>query len=292
MRWEVLHGLRAVAALKRGHHRIEFRDYFIVLHGLRAVAALKPPDMSLYWWVMRSVLHGLRAVAALKRSSYRCPRDQPLTCSPRPSGCGRIEAVLWLRPIAWRSFGSPRPSGCGRIEARGPDCRAVIDSVVLHGLRAVAALKQRVGRGVDNRDLVLHGLRAVAALKRQRTANFNALANVLHGLRAVAALKRNVSITHWRPVMRSPRPSGCGRIEAWYFSSAVPASVVVLHGLRAVAALKLVEAVVNAPGVEVLHGLRAVAALKPCRLLATRIQDSVLHGLRAVAALKPSRHGE
>ena len=62
---------------------------------------------------------------------------------------------------------------------------------------------------------VLHGLRAVAALKLHPGIEALPYAFVLHGLRAVAALKRLAGLYLGIGVYgSSPRPSGCGRIEA------------------------------------------------------------------------------
>jgi hypothetical protein len=61
---------------------------------------------------------------------------------------------------------------------------------------------------------------------------------VLHGLLAVAALKRPTRRGHSLPCSGSPRPSGCGRIEARRVASAWWTASAVLHGLLAVAALK------------------------------------------------------
>ncbi len=87
----VLHGLIAVAALKRvlpNEVRIDDDD---VLHGLIAVAALKQSFQIFVgaWGV--GVLHGLIAVAALKLHVH-ARRLRRLLRSPRPHRRGRIEA--------------------------------------------------------------------------------------------------------------------------------------------------------------------------------------------------------
>ena len=157
------------------------------------------------------------AVAALKP---RRAGDRVVIApgSPRPRAVAALKLLDWHGSLlAWRS-GSPRPPGRGRIEARtGFGDAESAESQVLHGLRAVAALKlacrrcvrqcsgagspRPPGRGrieaacvggiVASRSAVLHGLRAVAALKLIRCGRqFATLSVVLHGLRAVAALKR------------------------------------------------------------------------------------------------------
>ena len=139
----VLHGLMAVAALKRcrdrvgsrqgqassprphGRGRIEARQRpapfilpILVLHGLMAVAALKqsppcrPPSRS-------KVLHGLMAVAALKLVSARATS----TCTAVLHGLMAVAALKHASPRSTPAAlpgRSPRPHGRGRIEASAP----------------------------------------------------------------------------------------------------------------------------------------------------------------------------
>ena len=92
-----------------------------VLHGLLAVAELKPGPLPAVLG-FDYVLHGLLAVGPGESLSVPLPRAGRL-CSPRPFGCGRIEAtVAASRRVVMAS--SPRPFGCGRIEATpGPGWR-------------------------------------------------------------------------------------------------------------------------------------------------------------------------
>src|SRR5205807_1284406 len=86
---------------------------------------------------------------------------------------------------------SPRPEGRGRIEAAGVDATTKrVTRWVLHGPRAVAALKGGVGPQLQGR--------------REE---------VLHGPRAVAALKYEASVGSRNTGLGSPRPEGRGRIE-------------------------------------------------------------------------------
>src|SRR5256885_137457 len=87
-----------------------------VLHGLLAVATLKPAVAGLDAQAVTQVLHGLLAVAALKLRPALRPA-QAEASSPRPPGCGRIEASTAPSSTAPHCCGSPRPPGCGRIEA-------------------------------------------------------------------------------------------------------------------------------------------------------------------------------
>ena len=167
------------------------------------------------------------------------------------------------------------------------------NSLVLHGLRVVAALKLEppalvliVARAV------LHGLRVVAALKQEPIPGVAVgVADVLHGLRVVAALKHRCPAGRVRPARRrSPRPSGRGRIEA--MSPAGDDARLRVRGSPRPSGRGRIEALMAArknttSDRHVLHGLRVVAALKrswpPDRYSRPAI---VLHGLRVVAALK------
>src|SRR5262249_35844374 len=119
----VLHGLLAVAALKRppsmpGCHQSGCSPRPAGRGRIEAFSVSLPNPKE-----FADVLHGLLAVAALK----------PAYQSPASSAC-------------WRS---PRPAGRGRIEAPGAAGVEKSKGVVLHGLLAVAALKrcQRATRG-------------------------------------------------------------------------------------------------------------------------------------------------
>src|SRR5262249_14251450 len=90
--------------------------------------------------VASGVLHGRKAVAALKPIGLNLRCIEAWHGSPRPKGRGRIEATpSWIAPNA--ANGSPRPKGRGRIEAphHSGNCPHLLH--VLHGRKAVAALK-------------------------------------------------------------------------------------------------------------------------------------------------------
>ena len=112
--------------------------------------------------------------------------------------------------------------------------------VVLHGLLAVAELKHGQSGDLWLEGQVLHGLLAVAELKRGLHRRKWVLQRVLHGLLAVAELKLEdlVADLEDERVRRSPRPFGCGRIEAGRRGGGPIGGVAVLHGLLAVAELK------------------------------------------------------
>ena len=120
-----------------------------VLHGLRAVAPLKRPHDPLTL-AFATVLHGLRAVAPLKRPIQERLQVRRSCRSPRSSCRGPIEASALGHFWRHKLESSPRSSGRGPIEAplfhnhwRTAPC------TVLHGLRAVAPLKlisERHGR--------------------------------------------------------------------------------------------------------------------------------------------------
>src|SRR5579885_202972 len=110
--------------------------------------------------------------------------------------------------------------------------------------------------------VVLHGARAVAALKFETDPEAIRPDEVLHGARAVAALK-----LQWAPKSAvckrsSPRRSRRGRIEVMTCPEDIQNAIIVLHVARAVAALKPIG---RGRGnhrlyAHVLHGARAVAA--------------------------------
>src|SRR2546421_594622 len=114
--------------------------------------------------LLTACLHGVRAVAELKRSAAQpgrlavggSPRRpcrgqiDPPTASPPPSHSGpsprrpcrgRIEAVLWAN-YPGLSIVSPRRPCRGRIEAERPLSGERCLYRGLHGVRAVAELKQ------------------------------------------------------------------------------------------------------------------------------------------------------
>src|SRR4051812_48438570 len=110
--------------------------------------------------------------------------------SPRRASRGRIEAFCNSPIFLWSSC-SPRRASRGRIEA---------------------------GRRLNAHDVavagVLHGERAVAALKRLLAPRGGPFAGVLHGERAVAALKHHDRGLQVVAFFGSPRRASRGRIEA------------------------------------------------------------------------------
>ena len=113
---------------------------------------------------------------------------------------------------------SPRPFGCGRIEARRRGRRLLFRPfIVLHGLLAVAGLKRVDGAELqDATVLVLHGLLAVAELKPAAVGrNWNPIpVGSPQPSLAVAELKPFSPADVTPRFLGSPRPFGCGRIEA------------------------------------------------------------------------------
>ncbi len=138
----VLHGGDAVAALKP-HSAAAAEDASHVLHGGDAVAALKRHGSRAHARALDprpTVLHGGDAVAALKLVGRR--NMIPLTRgSPRRRRRGRIEAT-YLRYLQQTDPGSPRRRRRGRIEAVTAVNRPLVNTIVLHGGDAVAALKR------------------------------------------------------------------------------------------------------------------------------------------------------
>ena len=171
-----------------------------VLHGIRAVAALKPLDrfpcpagrgIEATHRKVRVAIHGIRAVAALKRAC-RLGAGGSLTLQvvhPRHSCRGRIEARQCRSSDRSERSVYPRHSCRGRIEAQRSRSLATSRGPI-HGIRAVAPLKpcaaRRGGGGIPS----IHGIRAVAPLKHCQWRLFGeSKKQVLHGNLAVAALK-------------------------------------------------------------------------------------------------------
>ena len=180
------------------------------LHGVTAVAALKPavehPRRA-----GAGCLHGVTAVAALK------PRGAPSgsACrarSPRRHCRGRIEAPTPRGPTR-PGASSPRRHCRGRIEAhrRPAVARRVRLSPRRHCRGRIEATR---GRCITWRPPSLHGVTAVAALKQVAVSGLGRGEERLHGVTAVAALKRVDPAGSSLARFLSPRRHCRGRIEA------------------------------------------------------------------------------
>src|SRR5438105_3079134 len=111
---DVLHGCKAVAALK-DRHRGNGDGLPLGSPRLQGRGRIEGPARPPWFRFWAAVLHGCKAVAALKdgRPPGRGGRNSP--GSPRLQGRGRIEGAAG-RSGRWPSGRSPRLQGRGRIE--------------------------------------------------------------------------------------------------------------------------------------------------------------------------------
>ena len=108
------------------------------LHGLKAVAPLKP-NLDRIVGFLAAPIHGLKAVAPLKLHPRHFPPGEEIR-SPRPQSRGPVEASS-RKPASSSKRFSPRPQSRGPVEAPAW-ASGLEDMLSLHGLKAVAPLKQ------------------------------------------------------------------------------------------------------------------------------------------------------